>query len=142
MLLFRYYIDAAIKNREKVEDEEDKNTVDSSITLSGLLNAIDGIASSEERILFMTTNYKEHLDCAIIRPGRIDYQVYLGHCKPEMVKKMFKRFFENVSEENIDKFSEATSKFEKTFSPAELQKHLILYKDSPEAAIEHANDLI
>jgi chaperone BCS1 len=135
-------IDAAFKNREKVENEENKNTVDSSITLSGLLNAIDGIASSEERILFMTTNYKEHLDSAIIRPGRIDFQVYLGHCKPEMIKRMFKRFYENVSEELINKFYEATSKFEKTFSPAELQKHLILYKDSPEAAIEHVNDLI
>uniref|UniRef100_A0A914Y5B5 Mitochondrial chaperone BCS1 n=1 Tax=Panagrolaimus superbus TaxID=310955 RepID=A0A914Y5B5_9BILA len=135
-------IDAAFKNRDKKEEnEENKNTVDSSITLSGLLNAIDGIASSEERILFMTTNYKEHLDSAIIRPGRIDFQVYLGLCTPEMTKKMFKRFFENVSEELINKFSEATSKFDKSFSPAELQKHLILYKDSPEAAIEHVNDL-
>uniref|UniRef100_A0A914Q265 Mitochondrial chaperone BCS1 n=1 Tax=Panagrolaimus davidi TaxID=227884 RepID=A0A914Q265_9BILA len=134
-------IDAAFKNREKTENDDKKNTVDSSITLSGLLNAIDGITSSEERILFMTTNYKEHLDSAIIRPGRIDFEVYLGHCTPEMIKKMFKRFYENVSEELINTFCEGTSKFDKTFSPAELQKHLILYKNSPEAAIKHVNDL-
>lgn len=29
----------------------------SRVTLSGLLNALDGAASSEARILFMTTNY-------------------------------------------------------------------------------------
>uniref|UniRef100_A0AC35FA98 Uncharacterized protein n=1 Tax=Panagrolaimus sp. PS1159 TaxID=55785 RepID=A0AC35FA98_9BILA len=89
----------------------------------------------------MTTNYKEHLDNAIIRPGRIDFEVFLGHCTPEMIKKMFKRFYENVSEELINTFCEGNSKFGKTFSPAELQKHLILYKNSPEAAIKHVNDL-
>lgn len=136
-------IDVAFKNRDKTaETEDDKNTVDSSITLSGLLNAIDGIASAEERILFMTTNYKEHLDGALIRPGRVDFQAFLGHCTPEMVKKMYRRFYDDITDDLIDKFMEATSKLEKTFSPAELQKHLISFKDSPEAAIENVNDLV
>jgi chaperone BCS1 len=38
-------------------------------TISGLLNALDGIASQEGRILFLTTNKKEKLDPALIRPG-------------------------------------------------------------------------
>src|SRR5690606_7749955 len=42
------------------------------ITFSGLLNAIDGVASGEGRLLFMTTNHPERLDPALIRPGRID----------------------------------------------------------------------
>lgn len=33
----------------------------SRVTLSGLLNALDGAASSEARILFMTTNYIDRL---------------------------------------------------------------------------------
>ena len=44
------------------------------LTLSGLLNAIDGVTSSEGRIVFMTTNYVDKLDPALIRPGRVDYR--------------------------------------------------------------------
>ncbi len=45
----------------------------SDVTFSGLLNVLDGVASSEERLIFMTTNYLERLDPALIRPGRVDY---------------------------------------------------------------------
>ena len=46
-----------------------------SISLSGLLNAIDGVSSSEGRILIMTTNHPKALDKALIRPGRVDMHV-------------------------------------------------------------------
>ena len=39
------------------------------LTFSGLLNAIDGVTSTEGRILFMTTNHVDRLDPALIRPG-------------------------------------------------------------------------
>jgi chaperone BCS1 len=41
----------------------------SHVTFSGLLNVLDGVASTEERILFMTTNHIERLDPALIRTG-------------------------------------------------------------------------
>ncbi|XP_062186709.1 AAA-ATPase At5g17760-like [Phragmites australis] len=43
------------------------------VTLSGLLNFIDGLwsTSGEERIIVFTTNYKERLDPALLRPGRM-----------------------------------------------------------------------
>lgn len=48
------------------------------VTFSGLLNCLDGVASTEARILFMTTNYLERLDPALIRPGRVDVKEYIG----------------------------------------------------------------
>ncbi len=42
------------------------------LTFSGFLNAIDGVRSQEGRIIIMTTNYKEKLDPALLRPGRVD----------------------------------------------------------------------
>lgn len=42
------------------------------LTLSGLLNAIDGVAAREGRILFLTSNHADRLDPALIRPGRVD----------------------------------------------------------------------
>uniref|UniRef100_A0A914PYH8 Mitochondrial chaperone BCS1 n=1 Tax=Panagrolaimus davidi TaxID=227884 RepID=A0A914PYH8_9BILA len=132
-------IDVAFKKRETGEKETQSSCA---ITLSGLLNAIDGIASAEKRILFMTTNFKENLDGALIRSGRVDLQIELGNYTPSMTKKMFQRFYEkNVSEEIVQEFCEASSKLEKPFSPAQLQKHLIVYKDSPKAAIENVHEL-
>uniref|UniRef100_A0A0D9WZH7 AAA+ ATPase domain-containing protein n=1 Tax=Leersia perrieri TaxID=77586 RepID=A0A0D9WZH7_9ORYZ len=52
------------------------------VTLSGLLNLIDGLwsASGDERIIVFTTNYKERLDAALLRPGRMDMHIYMGYC--------------------------------------------------------------
>ena len=53
------------------------------LTFSDLLNAIDGIItpdSSEPQLLFLTTNYKERLDSALIRPGRVDFQLIRIRC--------------------------------------------------------------
>ena len=47
----------------------------SRVTLSGLLNAIDGVTSGEARLLIMTTNYVDRLDAALIRPGATVFQL-------------------------------------------------------------------
>uniref|UniRef100_A0A803MNK1 AAA+ ATPase domain-containing protein n=1 Tax=Chenopodium quinoa TaxID=63459 RepID=A0A803MNK1_CHEQI len=54
---------------------------DHSLPLAGLLNFIDGLWSScgDERIIVFTTNYKERLDPALIRPGRMDMHIHLSY---------------------------------------------------------------
>ena len=70
-------IDGIFVQRESVnygnDDEEDEGR--KHISFSGLINALDGIRSQEGRILFMTTNHKEKLDAALLRPGRADVHV-------------------------------------------------------------------
>ncbi|XP_023908028.1 AAA-ATPase At3g50940 [Quercus suber] len=53
-----------------------------SFTLSGLLNMIDGLWSScgDERIIVFTTNHKDRLDPALLRPGRMDLHVHMSYC--------------------------------------------------------------
>ena len=65
----------------------------SSVTFSGLLNALDGVASSEERIIFMTTNHFDRLDPALIRPGRVDLKEFLDDAAPEQARRLFVRFY-------------------------------------------------
>ena len=65
----------------------------SDVTLSGLLNLIDGVWSEEGRILFATTNHIEKLDPALIRPGRIDVRVRYDASTRDQAKRMFERFF-------------------------------------------------
>ncbi|KAB5563284.1 BCS1 N terminal-domain-containing protein [Coniochaeta sp. 2T2.1] len=64
------------------------------ISLSGLLNAIDGVASHEGRVLIMTTNKPESLDDALIRPGRVDLQVAFTNATTDQAKELFERMYE------------------------------------------------
>ncbi|BAF12480.1 Os03g0584400, partial [Oryza sativa Japonica Group] len=65
------------------------------LTLSGLLNFIDGLwsTSGEERVIVFTTNYKERLDPALLRPGRMDMHVYMGYCGWEAFKTLAHNYF-------------------------------------------------
>lgn len=59
-----------------------------SVTLAGLLNAIDGLASRENRILVVTSNHADRLDPALIRPGRIDRRETIGLLTEETARRM------------------------------------------------------
>ncbi|KAI1111746.1 P-loop containing nucleoside triphosphate hydrolase protein [Nemania sp. NC0429] len=74
----------------KKESEEQKK----GISLSGLLNAIDGVASHEGRVLIMTTNIPESLDDALLRPGRVDLQVQFTCSSKDQAKELFIRMYE------------------------------------------------
>lgn len=69
-------IDGIFIQREEVQGNKRRRR---RVTFSGLLNALDGVRSQEGRILFMTTNHKEKLDPALLRPGRCDFHVKLDN---------------------------------------------------------------
>lgn len=66
------------------------------VTFSGLLNALDGVASAEERIIFFTTNHVERLDPALVRPGRVDLTVRLGNATTFQVDQLWDRFYADL----------------------------------------------
>lgn len=76
------------------------------ISLSGLLNAIDGVASHEGRVLIMTTNKPEALDDALIRPGRVDLQVAFTHATREQARELFERMYEADSAKGVSSSSQ------------------------------------
>lgn len=60
----------------------DRNTEANKVTLSGLLNCLDGIMSREGCIIIMTTNFRKAIDEALLRPGRVDVEMeftYANH---------------------------------------------------------------
>ncbi|KAI0820753.1 P-loop containing nucleoside triphosphate hydrolase protein [Trametes gibbosa] len=63
------------------------------VTLSGLLNALDGIAAQEGRILFATTNDYSALDPALLRPGRLDLHVAFELASAYQAREIFARFY-------------------------------------------------
>lgn len=81
--------------------EEKKETKIGGVSLSAVLNAIDGIAAGDGRILFMTTNHVEKLDPALIRSGRIDIKVELGKLGTEESLEMVRSFFPNKKDNEL-----------------------------------------
>jgi chaperone BCS1 len=63
------------------------------LSLSGLLNILDGVASQEGRVLIMTTNHLEKLDKALIRPGRVDMVVKFGLADADMTAAIFRAIY-------------------------------------------------
>ncbi|KAI0333831.1 P-loop containing nucleoside triphosphate hydrolase protein [Cubamyces sp. BRFM 1775] len=63
------------------------------VTLSGLLNALDGIAAQEGRILFATTNDYSALDPALLRPGRLDLHIEFHLASEYQARELFTRFY-------------------------------------------------
>ncbi|KDQ34042.1 hypothetical protein PLEOSDRAFT_1028527, partial [Pleurotus ostreatus PC15] len=146
-------IDCAFASREDEEDilfspaspYVDANGVvprRSAVTLSGLLNIIDGVDSEEGKFFIATTNYVDRLDAALIRPGRIDRKIEYRLATQEQAHALFTRFFPasrfahtTSSEKRIDLVSLAdmfsSGIPEDTFSIAELQGFLLSCKKRP-----------
>src|SRR6202046_445627 len=78
-----------------------------SVTLSGLLNVLDGFAAPTGVLFAMTTNHVEKLDPALLRPGRIDYKLYLGKASDRQKVELYRRFFPESSEAAAFEFVEA-----------------------------------
>ncbi|TAQ89748.1 hypothetical protein B7494_g1942 [Chlorociboria aeruginascens] len=81
----------ALKKANEQSEEERKT----GISLAGLLNIIDGVASHEGRVLVMTTNRPEALDEALIRPGRVDHQVPFSNATQYQTRELFERMYTN-----------------------------------------------
>ena len=63
------------------------------LTLSGLLNTLDGMQTPSGVQFFMTTNHIEKLDAALLRPGRTDVRVFLGAATDWQKSQLYMRFF-------------------------------------------------
>lgn len=105
------------------------------VSFSGLLNALDGVVATEERIVFMTTNHFKRLPRALVRPGRVDLNIYVGLASKVQLHRMFVRFFPGM-EELAAQF--ATLCEGEGLSMAELQGFFMFFKDQPEAAAANA----
>ncbi len=126
------------KEKETDKDEENKNKEKkekTQLTLSGLLNAIDGVFSTHGRILAMTTNHPEVLDEALIRPGRIDCKFLFDNCDSSQIKDLFEMFFNQKPDEHL--LNEIKNN---KYSPAHITSVFLRYRNNPEEALKHLDD--
>lgn len=109
------------------EQQTQQTTVEAGkqgVTLSGFLNALDGIGVRDDRILICTSNFPDRLDQALIRPGRIDKVLDFGPAGPEVQSDMARAFYPERD------LSSWLSEMPSSLPQAELQGHLIGLKET------------
>lgn len=160
-------VDCAGLKREqlKAEEEEEKKKQlpgiygalsqhSTRLTLSGLLNVLDGPCSKEGRILLMTSNNPDSLDAALVRQGRCDHKVLFGYAGREVCEKLFVHLYtksagESVADEenagmhhNIPamaaEFADQIPTEDSRITPAEVQGFIMLHLEDPVAAVKGA----
>ncbi|KAJ5523017.1 mitochondrial chaperone bcs1 [Penicillium frequentans] len=143
-------ISAHSRESEAVHSNEQPSFGDEKkrVTLSGLLNELDGVSSAEDRVLIMTTNHEMKLDPALIRPGRIDKKVSFALADRDTVSQIYCWVFQSPSETGADAQPCGTENGllqaqaiqfahqvpEGVFSPAEILSFLVPYRHDPDAA--------
>jgi chaperone BCS1 len=100
-------IDCTVPDRDAV-------ATSNRVTLSGLLNCLDGIMSREGCIIVMTTNRRESLDDALVRPGRVDFEMEFGYAEDDQKRRLAERI--GVSAEGL---------YGSNMTMAEVQKELL-----------------
>ena len=103
----------------------------SGVSFSGLLNAIDGVSAQEGRALVMTTNHKDRLDAALVRPGRADVHLELGRVSAPTARRLFERFFPGEAALACA-FERALG--DRRVSPAQVQGWLLAHSTDAAAA--------
>ncbi|WOH00258.1 hypothetical protein DCAR_0519616 [Daucus carota subsp. sativus] len=132
------------------EDEKDavKKAVENSgtddgskVTLSGLLNFIDGLwsACGGERIIVFTTNYLEKLDPALIRRGRMDKHIEMSYCSFEAFKVLARNYLDLEFHELFQRIEELLGETDMT--PADVAENL-MPKSAEEDGVSCLNCLI
>lgn len=112
----------------------DKNV---NVSLSGVLNFMDGIFSccGEERIMIFTMNSKDNIDPLILRPGRIDAQIYFPLCDFVAFKTLANNYLGLKDHKLFPQVEEIFQQGAK-LSPAEIGEIMIVNRSSPSRAIK------
>lgn len=100
------------------------------LSFSALLNSLDGAGAVEGSIAILTTNHRERLDPALIRPGRCDREFELGYLTAASCAQMFQRFFgePELAQEVADRLGDLQ------VSPAAFQSYLQRQENAKVAA--------
>ncbi|KAI7762728.1 hypothetical protein ACKAV7_004116 [Fusarium commune] len=158
-------IDAAgLTNKRKKQETQENNgppkPMREPISLSGLLNVIDGVGAQEGRVLVMTSNHTENIDPALLRPGRVDFSVEFGLASSDTITQLFRLMYgtspdevgstehaatTEASEKSVDTTKSVAALAEEftrlvpslVFSPAAIQGYLLMHED-PIGAVDAA----
>lgn len=116
---------------ERGAQQKKKQNHNEVLTLSYLLNLLDGVLETPGRILVITSNYPERIDKALIRPGRIDVKVEFHLADRQFILDMLNHFYE--CEKSL---SDVPVSVADKFTPAEVMETMCMHFRDPDGALK------
>ena len=118
----------------------------SNATLSGLLNAVDGVNSPEGTILILSTNHPEALDKALMRAGRINQRIEFSYASRKQLHDIFYNMYMHAASilDNLDCTNESVSDLADEFAdsvpadvvtPGQVQDYILDHPTCPDSAV-------
>jgi len=130
------------------EDDARSTASDCEVSMTALLNCLDGVESNEDRITFMTTNRHDLLsqEKRLIRPGRVDRIFEISNATKEQIEGLFESVFCHHSDNSLVKecakaFSNRVIEENRYASPSAIKEYLLPYAISknPKEAVARVN---
>ncbi|MCL7021568.1 hypothetical protein MKW94_000454 [Papaver nudicaule] len=138
-------LDLSNRKKKKKNVKESKASTDfgsSSVSLSGVLNFVDGLWSpcAGERLIIFTTNHKEKLDPALLRSGRMDKHILLSYCNMESFKVLAKNYLQ-IEEHELMKEVEELLRLIK-ITPADVAECLMSFDEDPDMGMRNVVEVL
>ncbi|CAL8085511.1 unnamed protein product [Orchesella dallaii] len=108
-----------------------------SLTLGGLLNCLDGVGSTEGRIIFIITNSIDKLPPALIRPGRVDMKLHLDYPDDDQLKQVYARFYPEAGIRMKAEFVKRVRELRINVTMAQIQGLFMFYKKDGQDVIDN-----
>jgi len=127
--------------KEEWEDTKlikDNKTVPSKLTLSGLLNQLDGLHNTHGMLLIMTSNHPEVLDDALLREGRVDDKILFTYCTNKQIYDMFLNFYGNKMNLTLQMIIDKDMLL---LSPASVENAMKKHYKDPFKALDYLSSL-
>lgn len=123
-------------------ERKNNDSYKNELTFSGILNTLDGISTPHNFICIITTNYKNLLDDAILRQGRIDNIISFTYIKQKQLKEIYKVYMGNTYDDShFNIFYQAYKTLNTECTVSLIQEYLFKYLDNPQKALENIHEI-
>lgn len=97
------------------------------LSLSKVLNVLDGVVSLDDTVVFLTTNHLDKIDDALIRKGRVDYIFEIPYLEDAEIKEYIKLMYPDAKIPN---------KTFDTIAGCDIQSIFLEYKEDFDSFVE------
>ena len=118
--------------QQSQQSQQSQSKDGDAVTLSFLLNLLDGVLETPGRILVITSNFPDKLDKALVRPGRIDVMIEFKNTNCAFILDMINKFYS--VEYTIKDIPEG---LDGIFTPAEVMESMCTHFKNPDNALKH-----
>ena len=114
-------------------ETDNSRETNSQVSFATLINVLDGIASQDGQLIIMTTNHRDKLDPALIRPGRVDMEIKFENATTAQASELYQLFYPGAWR-FFEQFTRAYEALPQRMSMAALQGHFLV--SDAEAALD------